>query len=71
MKLFGDRQLVVSASVIDWLLARMERSAVTAQHIVAALDQAALEQQKPISIFLARKILGFNDGDESEDYSAE
>ncbi len=67
MKLFGDRQLAVPSSVIDWLLSRMERSAVTAQHVVAALDQAALEQQKPVTIFLARKVLGFAEEDQSSE----
>lgn len=70
IKLFADRQLVVPQSVIDWLLARLERSAVTAQHVVAALDQAALEMQKPITIFLARKVLGFKD-EESDEFRPE
>lgn len=66
IKLFADRQLHVPEQVINWLLARLERSAVTAGHVVAALDHAALEHQKPISIFLARKALGYNDDEEGE-----
>lgn len=62
-KLFADRQLSVPLPVIDWLLQRIERSATTAGRVVAALDAAALEAQKPISIYLARKVLG----DEGED----
>lgn len=66
MKLFADRQLHVPEQVIDWLLARLERSAVTAGHVVAALDHAALEHQKPLSIWLARKALGYNEDEETE-----
>ena len=66
MKLFADRQLNVPQSVIDWLLLRMDRSAVTARHTVAALDHAALEEKKPVTIFLARKVLG-EDFDEHSD----
>lgn len=70
-KLFQDRQLHVQESVIDWLLARVERSAVTANHVVAALDHAALEYKKPVTIWLARKALGYGeeDGDDG-DFSA-
>jgi chromosomal replication initiation ATPase DnaA len=64
LKLFADRQLQVSAPVIDWLLARMERSAVTAQQIVAAIDQTALQLQKPITVWLARRALGFGEEEE-------
>ncbi len=66
MKLFGDRQLHVPEQVIDWLLARLERSAVTAGHVVVALDHAALEHQKPVSIWLARKALGYGESEEEE-----
>lgn len=64
-KLFADRQLNVPEQVIDWLLLRLDRSAVTAQNTVLALDHAALEHQKPITIWLARKVLGYGD-DEDE-----
>jgi len=57
-KLFTDRQLQVPASVIDWLLAHTERSALAAQQAAAAIDQTALELQKPITTWLARRALG-------------
>ena len=60
-KLFLDRQLLVPPAVIDWLLLRVERSATTAVKVVVALDAAALEAQRPITIFLARKALGIED----------
>jgi chromosomal replication initiation ATPase DnaA len=63
-KLFHDRQLVVPDAVIDWLLLRVERSATTAQQVAAALDAAALEQQRPITVFLARKVLGMDEDGE-------
>jgi len=63
-KLFADRQLAVPDAVIDWLLLRVERSATTAQQVVAVLDAAALEHQRPITVFLARKVLGVEEGDD-------
>ncbi len=56
-KLFRDRQLPVGAEVVDYLLARIERSLSAAQRIVAALDRAALAGQRPITIALARIVL--------------
>jgi len=57
-KLFRDRQLHVGAEVVDYLLARMERSLSAAQRLVAALDRAALAGQRPITVALARRVLG-------------
>jgi hypothetical protein len=45
-------------------LLRVERSATTAQQVAAALDAAALEQQRPITVFLARKVLGMDEDGE-------
>jgi chromosomal replication initiation ATPase DnaA len=66
-KLFADRQLVVPGAVIDWLLLRVERSATTAQQVAAVLDAAALEHQRPITVFLARKVLGMEDDGEIQE----
>ncbi len=65
LKLFADRQLNVPQAVIDWLMTHLERSAVAAQQAVAAIDQTALELQKPVSVWLARRSLGA--GEESEE----
>jgi chromosomal replication initiation ATPase DnaA len=56
-KLFRDRQLHVGAEVVDYLLARIERSLSAAQAVVAALDRAALAGQRPITVALARTVL--------------
>lgn len=57
VKLFADRQLSVNPSLIRWLLGRMDRSFATARAVVAALDAAALAQQRPITRDLAADLL--------------
>ncbi len=57
VKLFGDRQLAVSADVIRFLQARMERSFAAARQTVDALDERALASQRPITIPVAREVL--------------
>ncbi len=57
VKLFADRQLLVGADVISYLLLRMERSLKAAQELVAALDEAALSEHRRITRQLARKVL--------------
>lgn len=56
-KQFADRQLRVKGAVIDYLLTRMERSCSAASEIAAALDSTSLEQGRPITVPLARKVL--------------
>lgn len=56
-KQFADRQLRVKGAVIDYLLARMERSCAAASEIAAALDEASLEEARPITVPLAGKVL--------------
>jgi chromosomal replication initiation ATPase DnaA len=58
IKLFADRQLRVRKEVVVWLVSRIERSFAAAQRAVAALDQAALAQHRPITVPLARGVLG-------------
>jgi len=57
VKLFADRQLTVSGSLIPWLVGRMDRSFDSAQAIVAALDRAALVGRRPINRALAAELL--------------
>jgi DnaA regulatory inactivator Hda len=57
VKLFTDRQLRISEDLIAYLLPRIERSFAAAQAIVAALDQAALADQRAVTVRLARDIL--------------
>jgi chromosomal replication initiation ATPase DnaA len=57
-KLFTDRQLQVSPEVIEWLLRRIERSFAGARGAVARLDAAALALKRPVTVLLAREVLG-------------
>lgn len=57
LKLFADRQLVVSEALIEYLLRHMERSFGAAQAVVAGLDALSLRLQRPITVTLARALL--------------
>jgi len=57
VKLFADRQLQVSADLVSYLVARMERSFDAARRLVAALDRASLAAQRRITVPLARAVL--------------
>jgi chromosomal replication initiation ATPase DnaA len=56
-KLFAERQLAVPDELIDWLIVHLDRSGAAALATVSRLDQAALEQRRPITIALARSLL--------------
>jgi len=56
-KLFDDRQLWPSPETIAFLTRRIERSFDAAQRVVAELDRAALEEQRPLTRALASKVL--------------
>jgi chromosomal replication initiation ATPase DnaA len=56
-KHFADRQLAVGADVIDHLARHIERSFAAAAETAAALDSAALAQQRRPSLALAREVL--------------
>lgn len=58
LKHFTDRQVKIAANVIPWLVKRLERSLAAAARAVETLDEAALAAKKPITIALAREILG-------------
>jgi chromosomal replication initiation ATPase DnaA len=57
VKLFADRQLAVAPAVVQFLVARMERSADAAARLVAALDRLALERRRRITRELAAEAL--------------
>lgn len=57
VKLFSDRQLKVGDDVLAYLLARMERSFDAARRLVAALDAAALDAKRNVSVPLAGEVL--------------
>ncbi len=56
-KLFADRQITPPASVIAYLVPRMDRSFAAARSIVERMDQASLGRGKPITRNLARAVL--------------
>ena len=56
-KLFTDRQLVISANLIPYLVVRMNRSIAAARTMVDALDARALSQHRPITRAMAGEIL--------------
>jgi chromosomal replication initiation ATPase DnaA len=57
VKLFADRQLVVAPDLIQYLLARIDRSFAAAAAAVAALDRAGLARHRPITARLAGDVL--------------
>lgn len=56
-KLFADRQLRVPDSVIDRMIASLERSPASIRDFVHRLDQEALAQKRTISPALLRELL--------------
>ncbi len=56
-ELFRRRGLDARPDLIDWLATRVERSHITVQRVVDALDQEALERRKRLTIPLARTVL--------------
>lgn len=61
VKLFADRQIAVNATLIQYLIARMERSIGAARALVAALDAAALAKGGPVSRAVASEVLARQD----------
>ncbi len=57
VKLFGDRQLIIDASVIDYLTVRIERSLAAAHAIVEVLDREGLERRRAVTRPMAADVL--------------
>ena len=57
LKQLSDRQLHAGPGVVQYLVARMERSAEAARRVVAALDQRALSESREIDRRLAADVL--------------
>ena len=57
VKMFMDRQLIIEPGVISYLVPRMERSFAAARSLVLKLDEAALAQQRTITVPLARDVI--------------
>lgn len=58
VKLFRDRGLNPDPGLVPYLLRRIERSCAAVRTTVAALDGAALAAGRPVSVALARSVLG-------------
>ena len=57
VKLFADRQLNVSPRVVDYLVARMERSLGAANALVDEIDREALSRKGPVTRQVAAQAL--------------
>lgn len=57
VKLFADRQIVVTPDLIAYLVSRIDRSFAAARDIVAELDAAALARGRPITRALAADVI--------------
>lgn len=57
VKLFADRQLAVSAELVDYLMRRIPRSFAAARLAVAAIDRYALARRRRPTVALARAAL--------------
>lgn len=57
VKLFADRQLNISADVLNYILPRIERSFAAANDLIDEADKLALAEKRAISIPLIRQIL--------------
>lgn len=57
LKLFGDRQLMVEAGVVEYLAQRVDRTGTAIRRIVAGLDEASLQMGRKISIPFVQKYL--------------
>lgn len=57
VKLFDDRQLIVTPDLISYLVSRIDRSFIEAETIVRKLDHAALSLRRRVTRALAVEIL--------------
>jgi chromosomal replication initiation ATPase DnaA len=55
----AERQLELSPEVINFILARAERSVPALRTLVAKLDRLSLEEKRGVTVPLAKKALGF------------
>ena len=55
VKLFSDRQIIVSPDVIEYIIANMQRSFSFARKIVAEIDRISLARKRAISVNIAKE----------------
>jgi chromosomal replication initiation ATPase DnaA len=63
VKLFADRQIAVPATLIGWLVPRMDRSLSEAGRLVAVMDARALATGRPVTRALAAAVLDIGGAD--------
>lgn len=64
VKLFTDRQLDVSADIIQYATLRMERSFAAARALVDTADHIALSERRGITLSVIRQALAYEDQQE-------
>ncbi|WP_376871729.1 chromosomal replication initiator DnaA [Albirhodobacter sp. R86504] len=57
VKMFSDRQILVPAALIPWLVTRMDRSMEMARALVAALDSRSLAEKRAVTRAMAAQVL--------------
>ncbi|MDA0338416.1 MAG: DnaA/Hda family protein [Proteobacteria bacterium] len=55
VKMFSDRQLTISESVLSFMLTRMERSFDAARMLVSKLDEASLRDKRALTVQLVNQ----------------
>lgn len=61
IKLFADRQLQVPEIVVHHMLAALDRTPGAVRGFIAALDQRALSEKRPVNLGLIRDMLAENE----------
>lgn len=62
VKLFRDRQVQISADVVDYLIRRMDRSLAAARSWVDVADRQALALKRPVSVKLLSELFAADGG---------
>ncbi len=57
VKMFSDRQILVPAALIPWLVTRMDRSMEMARALVTALDSRSLAEKRAVTRSMAAQVL--------------
>jgi len=59
-KYFSERQIVAPPAMLRYLVGRMERSFTAVQMIGKAVDQRSIAEKRPLSVALARDVMGLD-----------
>lgn len=67
VKLFNDRQVVISQEVLSYILANMQRSYAFARKLVAETDNISLARKRAVTIPIVKEALAvLNDDHQGE-----